>query len=176
MTTSQIQELLLATLPQWHYRLAKPFKQLLDEGMSLEMYYCIQTLRLNNNEISMTELANITKMPKQQMTKMVNRLIDCKFVERVPDPDDRRIIKLKITKEAIDYIDRFLDEDAVYYKTLFDSMEENDKENFAEALLTIHNIFNKMPCETSVRHHTMHKIARETSSRHHMRHRVAKES
>ncbi len=41
----QIQEESLGLLPQWNYRIIKPFKQLLDEGISLEMYYCIQILR-----------------------------------------------------------------------------------------------------------------------------------
>lgn len=149
MTTSQIQELLLVTLPQWHYRIAKPFKHLLDNGVSLEMYYCIQMLRMNNYEISMTEFARITKMPKQQMSKMVNKLIEYKFVERVPDPDDRRIIKLKITKNALEYINHFLERVTEYYKNMFDCMKKEDRDNFAEALLTIHRIFDKMPCETS---------------------------
>lgn len=124
MTIGQMQELLLAMLPQWHYKIAKPFKQMLDNGVSLEMYYCIQMLRMNNNEVSMTEFARITKMPKQQMTKMVNKLIEFEFVERVSDPDDRRIIKLRITQKANEYINHFLEKEAVYYKKMFECMDE----------------------------------------------------
>ena len=147
MTTAQMQELLLATLPQWHYRIAKPFKHMLDNGVSMEMYHCIQMLRLNDDEVSMSEFARITKMPKQQMTKMVNKLIEHKFVERLPDPDDRRIVKLRITENALKYIDHFLEKEAAYYKNLFESMEKEDRENFAQALLTIHKVFDKMPCK-----------------------------
>lgn len=46
MEYTQIQEMLLTLLPLWNYRIAKPFKQLLDEGI------------------------------RQQMTQMVNRMID----------------------------------------------------------------------------------------------------
>ena len=104
--------MLLAIMPQWHYWFAKPFKRLLDDGVSLEMYYCIQFLRLNGETMTMSELAATTGMTKQQMTKIVNRLIEHNFVERVSDPDDRRIIRLKIKDKAESYINRFLDRDA----------------------------------------------------------------
>ena len=51
------QEELLALMPVWNYRIAKPFKQMLDEGVSLEMYYCIQTLRWYGGTLTMSELA-----------------------------------------------------------------------------------------------------------------------
>lgn len=108
MESTKIQELLLGLMPWWNYQIAKPFKQLLDEGVSLEMYYCIQTLRWLGGTMTMSELANWTKMPKQQMTKMVNRLVEQEFVERIDDPQDRRIIKIQITDKALEYIDHFL--------------------------------------------------------------------
>ena len=37
----QIQGELLDLLPPWKYRITKPFEQMLEEGISLEMYYCI---------------------------------------------------------------------------------------------------------------------------------------
>lgn len=147
MDTKQMQELVLATMPQWHYRLAKPFKKLLDEGVSLEMYYCIQTLRRSDEAMTMSELARWARMPKQQMTKMVNRLIDGGFAERVPDPSDRRVIRLRITDRAAEYADRFLEREAAYYRRLFDSMESADRDAFGEALAVMHRVFDKLPCD-----------------------------
>ncbi len=144
MKTSEMQELLFATLPMWHYHIAKPFKKLLDEGMSLDMYYCLQILRRNNDMMTMSELARWMRIPKQQMTKVVNKLIECEFAERIYDSTDRRIIRLKITDKAIGYIDKFLSEDAAYFKNMFDSMTAEDRLKFGEALNSIHCIFEKM--------------------------------
>ena len=45
MQTNEIQELLLDTIPAWHYWFARPFKRMLNDGVSLDMYYCIQSMR-----------------------------------------------------------------------------------------------------------------------------------
>lgn len=148
--TTDIRELqieLLSILPQWHYRIAKPFKQLLDDGVSLEMYYCFQILRWLGGTATMSELGLRTQMPKQQMTKMVNRLVEHHFVERTYDPANRRVINIKITDSALDYIDHFLTQNAKCFKTLLEQMDREDRTAFQQAIETITTIFNKLPFE-----------------------------
>ena len=65
MQTNEIQELLLDTIPAWHYWFARPFKRMLNDGVSLDMYYCIQSMRRSGHTMTMTELANFARMPKQ---------------------------------------------------------------------------------------------------------------
>ena len=36
MQTNEIQELLLDTIPAWHYWFARPFKRMLNDGVSLD--------------------------------------------------------------------------------------------------------------------------------------------
>ena len=84
MQTNEIQELLLDTIPAWHYWFARPFKRMLNDGVSLDMYYCIQSMRRNGHTMTMTELANFARMPKQQMSKLVERL--CRAAERPGRP------------------------------------------------------------------------------------------
>ena len=141
MQTREMQELLLAIMPQWHCYIAKPFKRLLDEGVSPEMYTCIRIVQESGGNITMSELARWMHMPKQQMTKLVDRLIDRQFVERVSDPDDRRIIRLRLTDRAQDYIDHFLEQETAYYRDLFDSMPQTDRDDFHRALETMHRVF-----------------------------------
>ena len=70
MQTNEIQELLLDTIPAWHYWFARPFKRMLNDGVSLDMYYCIQSMRRSGRTMTMTELANFARMPKQQMSQL----------------------------------------------------------------------------------------------------------
>lgn len=149
MQTNEMQELLLAIMPQWYCYIAKPFKNLLSEGVSLDMYYCIRILDECGENISMTELAKWMHMSKQQLTKLVDKMIERQFVERVSDPNDRRLIRLQLTENAQKYIDSFLAEDAVYYRELFDSMTEKDREEFGKALTVIHRTFIHMTKEKS---------------------------
>ena len=144
MQTDSLQELLLAVMPQWYCHIAKPFKQLMDAGVSVDMYYCIRILQ-QVGSASMTELARWLHLPKQRMTKLADQLIEMQFVERNPDPDDRRIIRLCSTEKAQEYVDRFLARDAVAYRDMFDSMSEQDRADFQAALQTLHRIFAKLP-------------------------------
>lgn len=139
-----MQELLLATMPQWHYWIDKPFKTLLDDHVSLSMYYCIQLLREHGDTMTMSELARSTHSPKQQVTKTVDRLTECGFAERVADPSDRRIVRLKLTQEGREYIDRFLSQDAAYYQSMFEEMPPDEQENFCQALKALHQCFCHM--------------------------------
>ncbi len=144
MKTSELQELLFLTMPHWHYRLAKPFKQLLNEGVGIETFYCIEMLRRSDDLLTISETARRMGIPKQQMTRIADRMIDLGLAERVGDPSDRRITRLKLTDEAGSFVDRFLGQDAVYYKNLFDSMTEKDREDFKNALESIRDIFERL--------------------------------
>lgn len=142
METTEIQELLLDTIPAWHFWFVRPFKKLLDEGVSLDMYYCIQALRRHGDTVTMTELSRLARMPKQQMSKLVDRLVDSGFAERLSDPDDRRVVRLRTTARAEEYIQHFLEKDAAEYRTFFDLLSPDERECFCRALTDMHDIFN----------------------------------
>lgn len=140
-----LQENLLALLPMWNYNIAKPLKQFLEDGISLEMYYCIQTLRCYEEPMKMSDLSKITKTPKKQMTKVADRLVDQGLVERVYDPSDRRIVKLQLTERASSYIDNFLEQDGGYFKSILGQLEQEDLLRFQSAIKTIIEILDKIP-------------------------------
>lgn len=145
MDYSNVQEKLLSLLPVWNYQIAKPFKQLLDDGVSLEMYYCIKTLEWAGGSATMSQIATWTKVPKQQMTKMVNKLVEQEFVTRYDDPNDRRIVKIQLTDRATEYISHFLEHDASCFRPLLEEMGEEDLKDFDQCLDTLIRIFGNLP-------------------------------
>lgn len=140
-----LQENLLALLPMWNYNIAKPLKQFLDDGISLEMYYCIQAMRWYNKPIKMSELSKLTKTPKKQMTKVADRLVEQQLAERVYDSLDRRIIKLQLTEHALSYIDHFLEQDGGYFKSILGQIEQEDLQRFQAAIKTLIDVLGKIP-------------------------------
>lgn len=138
-----IEELLLALLPCWNNQITRPFKQYLDGGVSLEMYYCLQTLRSFGDMVTMSELAQWMRIPKSQMTKLVNRLFEQGFVERTVDLADRRIIHITATNKAVEYINSFLENMSCFDGLLAD-MEESDQLVFEEALEKIAQVLFKL--------------------------------
>ncbi|WP_297565966.1 MarR family winged helix-turn-helix transcriptional regulator [uncultured Faecalibaculum sp.] len=142
---SHIQEKLLSLLPCWNYQISKPFKQLLDEGISLEMYYCLKTLEWAGGSATMSQLAAWTKVPAHQMTKMVNKLVEQGLVSRCDDPDDRRIVRIRLTEKADEYMAHFLAHKASCFLPLLEQMSERDLEEFSHSLDTLYRIFNRLP-------------------------------
>ena len=137
MQTNEIQELLLDTIPAWHYWFARPFKRMLNDGVSLDMYYCIQSMRRSGRTMTMTELANFAR----------DRLVDGGFAERLSDPDDRRVIRLRATEKADEYIAAFFEKDAAEYREFFDQLGKDELDPFCEALRTIHDTFEEKRLE-----------------------------
>lgn len=147
MNSFTLQENLLALLPMWNYNIAKPLKQFLDDGISLEMYYCIQTLRWFRKPLKMSELSHATKTPKKQMTKVADRLVEQGLVERVYDPSDRRIVKLRLTEQASSYIDHFLEQNNGYFKSVTEKMSPEDITKFQSAVKMLCEVLDKIPYE-----------------------------
>jgi len=55
-----------------------------------------------NVVLSMSEIGNKLSMPKPHVTGLVDKLIAEGYVERLNDPNDRRIINIKITEKGIE--------------------------------------------------------------------------
>ena len=57
------------------------------------------------------------------------------------DPDDRRVIRLRATEKADEYVASFLEKDAAEFRAFFDQLEGEERETFCTALRTIHDTF-----------------------------------
>lgn len=145
MDVKPVRELLLEVQPMWHYHISRPFKKMLDNGMSPGMYYCIQILRKNGNMMTMSQLAGEMEMPKQQATKLVNKMVNFELVQRVSDPGDRRVINLKLTEKALEYANRFANAKECCFNDLIEKMSDDGRADFYEALKLLFNVFEAMP-------------------------------
>ena len=147
MNTRDLQEKLLAVLPVWNYWIARPFKQLLNDGVSINMYYCVEVLRWRGHGMAMSELARYMRLPKQRMTKLADQLTERGFVERVPSREDRRSILLQLTEKGLGYVDRFLEEDASCFRELLERMSPEDRQALGGALETLMQVLSKLPVQ-----------------------------
>lgn len=134
---------LLKVLPHWHYVMDKSFKQSLKDKMSLESYYCLQTLR-QSGSMTMSELARRLKISRQQATQIVDRLCEYDFMRRLYDSTDRRTIKIEITEKARNYIDEVYYQDNEFLQGLKERIGEEDMEEFAKAIGTLLRILPKL--------------------------------
>lgn len=138
-------QLLAAVVPQWHYRIARPFKQFHESGITPEVYHCLQALLWQGDGMTMSELARLARMSRQQTTKVVDRLIRGGFAQRENDPADRRVIRLRTTAYAREYVENFQRQQADYYESMFEEMGAEDRAAFCTAMETLRDVFGRLP-------------------------------
>lgn len=142
-TSEKFVQNLLLVLPNWHSRLVRPFKDTLDKEMSLETYYCLETLRASGT-VTMTELAHQLRVPKQQVTKLIDKLSRHQFVERVYKQDDRRAIWIQLTSGALTYLDEYYLKNKTFIQTLEERLTEEELEQLNSAAATLRDILPKL--------------------------------
>lgn len=141
-TESFVQNLLLA-LPYWHSKIVRPFKETLNGEMSLETYYCLELLR-SKGPCTMTELAQALKAPKQQITKLVDRLWQCHFVERIYEEKDRRLIRIMLTEEADTYIRQYNIKNTYFTQKLKKQLSEEELTELCKAMETLAKVLPRL--------------------------------
>lgn len=134
---------LLLVLPNWHSKLVRPFKDLLNREMSLETYYCLETLKLHGT-ITMTEMSQRLKVPKQQVTKLVDNLSEHQFVERVYDEEDRRVIRIRLTSRAEKYLDEYYLKNTAFIQSLEEQLTEEELIKLNQAVLILGEILPRL--------------------------------
>lgn len=143
MKIKKIQEELLDLLPLWHCQITKIFEQCLDDGVSLDLYYCIRSIEWGGGLVTMTALADRMQMTKQHMTKKVNRLVELNFVERVCDPADRRVVKVKVTEKGEKFAADFLENEAGGLKLLIEKMDVQEQQEFKKSVSALNRILTR---------------------------------
>lgn len=144
MQSKDMQDLLLRLIPHWHCFVAKPFKNALEKGLSLDMYCCVRILQEKRRRCSMTAIAKRMHMSKQQMTKLVDGLAEQGLVERKADSGDRRIMHLQVTQKAKSRINRLFSEESAYFRALYEQIPPEDRDRFCEALQTLDDVFTSV--------------------------------
>lgn len=134
---------LLLVMPNWHSKLVRPLKDNLNREMSLETYYCLQTLK-NSGTVTMTGLAQQLKVPKQQVTKLVDKLSEHHFVERLCSEDDRRAVLIRLTPEAISYLDEYYRKHTAFIESLEKQLSEEELEKLNQAVEYLREILPKL--------------------------------
>ncbi|MGD0709695.1 MAG: MarR family transcriptional regulator [Bacteroidales bacterium] len=68
-------------------------------------YYVLHLLA-REGELSMTEIGERLFISKPNVTTLIDKLIENGFTERLPDKQDRRIIKIRVTKKGMSLIEK----------------------------------------------------------------------
>ncbi|PWR71420.1 hypothetical protein DK846_11180 [Methanospirillum lacunae] len=98
-----------------------------------------------SKSLSMKELGDLLSVSKTYITKIVDALSAEGLVERLPDPGDRRIINIQLTKEGQKKFKDVRELLRVEVRRKLEVISPEDLETLAECVTKIMNIRKKYP-------------------------------
>ena len=66
------------------------------------LFYRISSNIYPGNDLTMGELSNTLSVPLSTATRMVNWMVTDGYIKRLPDPEDRRIVRVALTEKGLE--------------------------------------------------------------------------
>lgn len=94
-------------------------------------------------ESKMTDMAHFMQVSTAAMTGAVDRLVRAGYCVRVDDPDDRRIIKIRLTQKGEDLVKKINQQRRQVIIKIFGKISEQDRGDYLRILTQIRDILVK---------------------------------
>ena len=91
----------------------------------------------------MTELAKYMKVSTAASTGIVQRLVLLGYVQRVYDPRDRRIVRIKLSTKGTELLKKISQQRTQLVIKIFGQISENDRGEYLRILMQVKDILNK---------------------------------
>lgn len=139
----EVVDKLILLLPTLQKRLVRPLEIELKPCLSILQYNALLIMK-NNETLTMSELSNKMFISKQQLTPMIDKLIDNGLVERIPNMKDRRIINVKLTEGGYEFLRSSKTEMTKSLKKRMEVFDENEVTTLLKAINDIYDITKKL--------------------------------
>jgi DNA-binding MarR family transcriptional regulator len=112
---------------------AGPRADLLDRfgGVTLHQLGALRHL-VKHGPLTMNDLAARMEISPSAATQLVDRLVQHGLVERAPDPDDRRALRVAVCRSALDAVRAFEKERSTRFAALLAPLSEDELEVIAD--------------------------------------------
>jgi DNA-binding MarR family transcriptional regulator len=125
-------------------KLIRPSEQITRDSLSPLQFQALGTLSLQGSQ-TMSELAQILVISKQQLTPVVDRLERDGLVLRRSDPADRRLVRLEVSQDGFAYLVKMKNQFETMVTSKIQPLDEADQAALWAALDTVTDILAKLP-------------------------------
>lgn len=162
-TTDSFSHQLFTFLLLIREKIYKQWEDSYNDKLTTLQFHVVATLGMYGS-MTMSALAEIMGMQKQSATKVVNQLVGMKFIRRIDDESDRRVVRVDITPEAKAYLERFSMENMKQVCKSFEALSDGELAELRQALAVFNRILPRVSAgekETAV----FRKITTEVRAR-----------
>lgn len=142
---SGFQSEMLEFLKLYHEKLARPSEGLLQKTVSPLQFYALCIIR--DEHPAMNEIAQKLRLPKQHVTKIVDKLEELKLVRRVQGEGDRRITRVEMSPQAEAFFKGRVREQLGVLCRRVDGLGQAKAEEFRELVRRMNVLLDEMPTE-----------------------------
>ena len=107
-------------------------------GLTRSEYELLATLMLNLDDektaLSVTEISNLLQITPAGVTHLVNPLEEAGYIERLPDPNDRRIVLIGLTDKGTETAEALIADVQEQVIGLINHLGEEDSQTFFRLL------------------------------------------
>ncbi|MCG0274896.1 MAG: MarR family transcriptional regulator [Thermosediminibacteraceae bacterium] len=97
-------------------------------------------------EISLNELAELLNLDSSTISRSVNNLVKQGLVVRETDPEDRRYVRIKLTKEGYEVYKAVESSMENYFERILTSIPEEKRDKVLESLQLLIDAIRKNKC------------------------------
>ncbi|MBD8498063.1 MarR family winged helix-turn-helix transcriptional regulator [Paenibacillus arenosi] len=114
----------------------------------MTVLFCIQKAQLEGEQaMRVSDISQLLHVTSPTITQIINRLEESGWVERYMDPEDRRVVRVKLTSEgeqvAAQAKKRFMES----FNGLLDHLGLEDSERLAELLMKVFDYYQQESAE-----------------------------
>jgi len=109
-----------------------------DFDVTVDQWLILKNLE-ENGILSQTELASLVFKDHPTLTRIIDILCKKGYVERVPNPSDRRSFQLLLTDDGINKVSELKPQVANIREKAWENLGQKDFEEFKRILNTIYN-------------------------------------
>lgn len=102
--------------------------------------FVILDFLLNKQVANMTEISRFMGVSTAAITGIVDRLVKYGYVARMPEPQDRRIIKIMLTSTGSSLAKKIIQQRRKTVMDIFGKVSESDRSEYLRILSRVHDI------------------------------------
>jgi DNA-binding MarR family transcriptional regulator len=110
--------------------------------ITFPQFFILDSLR-RQHEYRMTDIAHFLDVTTAAATGIVDRLVKYGYVQRIFQPSDRRIIKIKLTAKGAELIQKINAQKRQMFIEIFGKISQQEREDYLRILMRIHQILNQ---------------------------------
>lgn len=129
------------------YRISRSFNQDLasDDLLNLPPSQIYTLLALQKQGVmNMTQLAAHQLITRQQLTKIIDALVEKKLVKRKDNPANRRHVLIQLTEQGSRFMEHIIFSKPSNISRILGSLVEDDAQRFLKAIVTIKEVLAKL--------------------------------